>query len=297
MTQEDVAAFIERQLQVWPLAKKNYDALMKVRRRPLKINDLEGAVQWNPARIVSTGADISKEAVNSRRCFLCKENRPKEQMAVTILEGWELLVNPYPIFPVHFTIASTEHIPQGRLPEDIVAVAERLPGMAVFFNGANAGASAPDHLHLQAVLKDELPLLRMAEKYHPVSRPGLVSSEDFGIELPFRFFSGVVAPKNPGIPTLMAGLNLGGPSENGRLNDQRFLNAFFWISEEGILRFVSVPRTSHRPACYYSEDDTKKLVSPGCIDMAGIIITPLEEDFCSLTPEDAAVIYSEVAIK
>lgn len=293
---EDIATFIEEQLIDWPLAKRNYDALREAKRREETIGDFSVGVQWNPARIVSTGANVSRQAIDRRPCFLCRDNRPQEQQICNILPGWEMLVNPYPILPVHLTIVATEHMAQLRVPEDIVALAELLPGMAVFFNGAKAGASAPDHLHLQAVLKDELPLLRLVENEHPDTKPGIFTSGDFNVKPPYLVFSGVVSPGQEGLKTLLAGLRLGGLSRDGKLTDPELVNTFFWMSNSGMLRFVVVPRKSHRPACYYAEGDSRRLISPGCIDMAGLLIVPREEDFNRLTSDEIAQIFNEVAL-
>ena len=293
---ETIKTFIECQLADWPLARQNYDALSKVKRRQISIGNYTCGMQYNPARIVSTGAEVSKEALQKRCCFLCRDNRPKEQAIFPILDDWEMLVNPYPIFPVHLTIASSRHVPQSHVPDDIVAVAERLPGMAVFYNGAKAGASAPDHLHLQAVLKDELPLLREVEKLHPESSDGLMSSLQLSDMFPFMFFSGVVAPDQAGASTLLAGLMLGGLSGDGKFTDPSLVNVFFWIGDGGKLRFISVPRRAHRSECYNAEGDANRMVSPGCIDMAGVIITPREIDFMKLDSCEVSKIYSDVAI-
>lgn len=292
---EQIKDFIEEQLFSWPLAKKNYDALSDVRRRIIGLGDMETGIQWNPSRIVSTNAKTDAASIAARKCFLCGSNRPQEQIRDEIMKGWDLLVNPYPILPVHLTIASQEHKPQRRLPWDIVGIAESLPGMVVFFNGANAGASAPDHLHLQAVLKSELPLMNLVEKLHDSSSSEIVSSADLQGSFPFLFFSGIVAPDGRGENVLKTGLCVGGDSEGISFSDPGLVNAFFWIDgNTGRLRFVCVPRKAHRPRCFYSSGKDHHLISPGCIDMAGLIITPLEEDFCSLTEEDVAAVYSDV---
>lgn len=298
LNHEDLASFVEAQLEKWPLAKKNYDAFRDVRRREIDLNSFMVGIQFNPARILSTGASVDKASVSRRPCFLCKSNRPDEQISIDLLPGWQLLVNPYPILPMHFTVASVKHRDQDRLPDDIVTVAEKLPGMAVFFNGARAGASAPDHMHMQAVLKDELPLLRLVESRHFKSEHGVRMSSDIIPESPYLFFSGVVDPSaHDCMATLKAGLILGGPDSDGGFTDQSLVNTFFWIGEGGELRFLSVPRKAHRPACYFAEGKEKLLVSPGCIDMAGIIITPREEDFIKIESQDLLTIYSDVAIR
>lgn len=141
---EDINSFIELQLSQWYLAKNNYDNLIKVKRRYVKVCDVEIGIQWNPGRIVSTAAKVDKESIINRKCFLCKVNRDKHQLSIRMFDNWELLVNPYPIFPTHLTIASKDHAPQSRVPYDIVRFAENLPGLCVFFNGAKSG----EHRHL-----------------------------------------------------------------------------------------------------------------------------------------------------
>lgn len=296
LSHEDIKDFIEHQLTVWSLAKRNYDAIARIKRKNTKVDDLLVGIQWNPGRIGSTGAKIDVKTISERPCFLCRENRPQEQLIFPIAKGWEMLVNPFPIFPVHLTIVSETHRPQSSIPEDIVNMATELPGMAVFFNGAHAGASAPDHMHMQAVLKEEIPLITLTENYHSKSDFGIKLSSQFGLKLPFFFISGVVAPDESGMATLITGLKSGGLSDRGELTDSSLVNAFFWLDDSGILRFINIPRRSHRPSCYYLDGDNCRMVSPGSIDMGGIIIVPREQDFKSLTADEIRRIYSEVAI-
>lgn len=296
LSHDDIKDFIESQLAVWDLAKRNYDALAQVKRRNVVVDDIVVGIQWNPGRIGSTGAKIDVKSISERLCFLCRDNRPKEQLIFPIAMGWEMLVNPFPVFPVHLTIVSETHRPQSSVPEDIVNIATELPGMAVFFNGAHAGASAPDHMHMQAVLKEEIPLIALTERHHGNSDFGINLSSQFGLKLPFFFISGVVAPDESGLKTLVTGLNTGGLSNNGELNDPLLVNTFFWIDNSGLLRFIIIPRKAHRPSCYYLDGEKNRMVSPGSIDMGGIIIVPREKDFESLTSDEIRHIYSEVAI-
>lgn len=293
----NIDAMVEAQLAQWPEAKKNYDALMQARRKPLTLGSLDAAVQFNAGRIRSTAANVDKMAIAQRPCFLCKTNRPVEQIVHPILPGWEMLVNPYPIFPIHFTIVSERHEPQAQCPPEIVSIAEKLPGMAVFFNGAKAGASAPDHLHLQAVLKDELPLMRLVERLHSSDKSEMVESPDLAPDLPFYFISGIIRQDSKG-PVVMASAHMtGGPNANGELHDPELVNKFYWIDSDGAMRFVIVPRRAHRPACYFAEGEAQRLVSPGAIDMAGVMIVAREEDFNALDQASVAEIYSQVALK
>lgn len=293
---EDIKDFVEQQLAIWSLAGENYDALRRVRRRIVSIGDLTIGIQFNPARAISTGAAVDPVSIRKRKCFLCAGNRPEQQIKYPFLENWDLLVNPYPIFPIHLTIAHKQHIPQTSVPLDIMEMAIRLPGMTVFFNGAKAGASAPDHFHLQAVLKDEIPLIRIAETYHPYDCPGIMPSSKFGIDLPFFFLSGLIPPEGEdSVKILVSGLKTGGPSPDGTLSDTSLVNTFFWTDCNHRMRFIVIPRKAHRPECYYSPDNSNRMVSPGCIDMGGIIITPRESDFDCLSAEEIHKIYTDVA--
>lgn len=288
--------FIEQQLAVWPEAAMRYQQLGQTKRRRFKIGDFEGAFQFNPARIQSTGSKIDAASIASRPCFLCPKNRPEQQYSVPISDGWELLLNPFPIFPVHFTIASTRHIPQEKVPLEIGAIADRMPDLAIFFNGAKAGASAPDHLHMQAVLKYELPIIRLAEQYHPESALGVMRSDMFGLELPFIFLSAVISNDEDGAEDYMQLLAMTGADPLSGKPDKGLRNVICWRGESGLLRMIVIPRQSHRPSCY-GHGESNLLVSPGTIDMGGIVILPREEDFRNITEEDMRNIYSDVAIK
>ncbi len=283
--------FIDVQLADWPLARENYQALGKTERRSMQLGDLIVGIQHNPARIVSTGAKTDAKTLAERPCFLCKGNRPPQQVGVDIADGWELLLNPYPIFPTHFTIVSKGHQPQEGFPLDMITMAEKLPGHTIFFNGKRAGASCPDHLHCQAVKTIELPLMQLIEKKHNLDAGRIASDKSLGLDVPFGFISVIITP------------DLDGMSELASIEDtigkeyikEGKLNAFVWIDEKGLLRLCAVRRNMHRPSCYGTEE-SQHLISPGCIDMTGVLIAPLKKDYESLTEEDIRQIYSECGV-
>lgn len=286
--------FIETLLAEWPDARQRYHALGKTERRRFKIGDFEGAFQYNPARIVSTGAKTDSKSVAARPCFLCKENRPELQRVIPLNQDWEMTINPYPIFPVHFTIISTRHVPQSAPPLEMAAIAEQFPDLCIFFNGASGGASAPDHLHMQAVLKCELPLLKIAEKNHPSEMPGIMRSDMWGLDLPFVFLSAVITDDEEGGHDYMRMLALTGADQEGK-PDKGLRNVFCWKGEDGLIRMIVVPRKQHRPECY-GTGNGQLMVAPGAIDMAGIVILPRKEDFDAMTESKMKEIYSEVTI-
>ena len=284
--------FIEQQLAVWPEVRERYLALGKTERRRFRIGDLEGAFQYNPARRVSTAAATDPASVAARPCFLCAKNRPKEQMAIPLNADWEMLVNPYPIFPVHFTVISTAHRPQDAPPLEMAGMADHFPELCFFFNGARGGASAPDHLHLQAVLQSELPLLRIAEENHPADKPGIMRSDMWGLDLPFLFLSALITDDEEGGRDYLRMLALTGGDADGN-PDKGLRNVFCWKGADGLLRMIVVPRQKARPACY-GEGPGRMLVSPGAIDMTGVVILPRREDFDAITPGKMREIYAEM---
>ena len=311
-----IEEFVEEQLAVWPEAKQRYDALREVKQRRMALGELTVGVQFNPARAVSTAAPVDTASIKARPCFLCGDFRPEPQIGVPIAEGWTLLLNPFPIFPIHLTIASDSHRPQDGIPAEAAAFAEKLPGMTVFYNGARAGASAPDHMHLQAVLTAELPLMNLVMARHTHTMPPLTlfhPKGDSGInkggasinpggaeihtgfetkelDIPFPFFSAIITPDLEGMKTLVTVLGLTGTDKQTGKPDPGLVNAYFWTERPGgLLRIVVVPRSAHRPPSY-----PEPLVSPGAIDMAGVMITPRLKDFEVLSDADILDIYKSV---
>ena len=59
---------------------------------------------------------------------------------------------------------------------------------------------------------------------------------------------------------------------------------------------IVMPRAQHRPACYFANDVSQRLVSPGALDMAGLMVTPRECDFQGITADEAMALLREVAI-
>lgn len=264
MTSEEIKNFFDQQIQNWPLAAKNVKNLKQIQKKIFRIGDLSGFVQFNPARAVSTLAKTDKESLKNRECFLCKKNRPIEQKGIEILKDWELLVNPFPILPYHFTIVNKNHIPQELQFETGVELSKQLPGWVVFFNADGAGASAPDHIHFQAVPQNSLPLLVLLEE----------SGEDalINLDLPFKIINDPYLIKENKIPQ----------------------NVYFWTIN-GESKAVGIPRKAHRPKSYFLEPPFRRAVSPGAIDMAGVIVTPIEEDYQIISDQDILEIYREVA--
>lgn len=292
--QESIDAFYQTQFEAMPEMKGSYDALLEADRKSFPMGEVAVMVQHNPARERSTAAKVSAEEVAARPCFLCRKNRPEKQLAGEAIPDFEILINPFPILPVHFTIVSKEHTPQSAMPLEMIDFVSMMPLTVAFFNGAGAGASAPDHLHFQAVRKDELPLLAAVERLHTRQCGTMVKSTALG-DFPMSFLSFIVPPDFSGMQLMSILPTLGGIGDDEEKR-RGLVNTLVWIDSAGLLRVIIIPRKAHRPACYFDAGDNRMMVSPGALDMAGLIVTPRRVDFDRITPADIQQIYSETGL-
>ena len=281
--------FFKSQLQEWMTARENHEALTRVWWRELTSPKLPVPlrVQCNPARIVSTGASIDKASIAKRPCFLCAQNRPQEQRSACLNEDFEWLVNPYPILPHHYTIASKRHRPQHFLDAYdamIQATKELSEEHIVFYNGPKCGASAPDHLHLQAGIGEGIPLVEYAKTAD--------STESIQTISPFGYLAYLIsdAENTSTFQQLYSKL----PIPHGE--EEPYMNVVAYRKGEKVFLIV-IPRRAHRPRCYSVEGEGKYLISPGALDMCGLIITPRQEDYERLTAHKATEILCEVGVR
>jgi ATP adenylyltransferase/5',5'''-P-1,P-4-tetraphosphate phosphorylase II len=160
LTSQEAKKLLQSQLKDWELARTNYEALKNVKTREFRFDGFTIRVQFNPARIRSSAAKVDAKSIQERKCFLCPDNLPKEQEGIPFDNAYQALVNPFPIFPEHFTIPTYEHTCQRILNryEDMLGLAESLDRYTIFYNGPECGASAPDHAHFQAGIKGFLPI-------------------------------------------------------------------------------------------------------------------------------------------
>lgn len=298
MSQSSLLRFFHRQLQTWDEVRQRYRDLKCVETRELIGDTLTMQVQWNPARMRSTGAKIDAKSIAERPCFLCAKNRPQQQMHRTIDGRYELLVNPFPILPVHFTLPTLRHQPQRILPMigDMLSLAWKHTDLTLLYNGAHCGASAPDHAHLQAVSTGMLPLQRAWQRLSRNLVEIIRQDEEEGIWqiVDYPAAAWVIRSRHVehGGQLFKRLYHCLPPSED---QTEPMMNVIAWNNGDELLTVV-LPRRKHRPDCYTAEGDAQYIISPGAVDMGGLIITPREEDFRRLTPEIVNDIYREVSL-
>src|SRR5215471_16854380 len=316
---EKVDSLIRYQTTTWPMLRAGYHALEEIKTRRLENPDSPGSfviVQHNPARIRSTAARVDQASIQSRKCFLCPENLPTEEIGLEYGEEFIIACNPYPVLDRHLSIIHRRHIEQKITGHEatLLTLARDLgPGYMVLYNGPRCGASAPDHLHLQACSSGLLPIEASLGRLKPIDRraaapdpyQGLALGilEDFGRNV--VVVRGRAANEVSGtITRLLANFERATADARAAANpvDENSANAeaepminIISTHRDGLWTVYMFPRARHRPACFFAEGDDRITVSPGAIDMGGVLVVPREEDFAKISIEQAFAIFSEVS--
>jgi hypothetical protein len=287
------------QIREWPDLRSGHDSLDRALQRWLACDGFSVLLQHNPGRIKSTMAGPAAGSPERRPCFLCEEHLPAAQKAVLYREKYLILCNPRPVLSPHFTVAHTGHRTQA-LSEEIDVfmrlMADLGPNWTVLYNGPRCGASAPDHLHFQAVPFGLMPIereiheqgrLRFGCSIRGIALYGgmkwgrtvlvLRGREAEALAFVFRCF--LISLRQ----TLMS--------------DQEPMINVAGSYDRGIWQILVFPRRKHRPDAFFRKDSAQVVVSPGIVEMAGIVVTPLERDFERLDAAAVEGIYNEVSLE
>lgn len=274
--QKKIEQLFSTQREEWTLLDNNCSEMENIQLKHLSWgNDAEVVLQYNPSRITSAAAKVDKKSIEQRKCFLCANNRPNEQQGISFLDKYMILCNPYPILQNHLTIPLHTHVPQliGKKMIDMLSLTELLPNYIVFYNGPKCGASAPDHFHFQAGLKTDI----------------LMSHEN-PLRSCLRIESETKEDADEQFYDVYNYLKTHQPNE-----DEPMMNIISFMENENYIIHI-FPRKLHRPWQYSAKGNAQLLVSPGAIDMAGMLITPRKEDFDKIDRNDIEDIYAQVSM-
>ena len=288
---------LAHQRDAWPACSKGFAALEQAEVRTLNVSGLSARLQWNPQRIVSTAAKVDAASIQARRCFLCVEHLPVEQQGILYDNDYLILCNPSPIFPAHYTITHVEHRPQRILDgiDTFIAVSGDMgDGYVTFYNGPKCGASAPDHLHFQAVSGGFIPA--EANVKEAAKKDRLTERNGVSIwKIPFYGRTHcVLTGTDPGALAGVFADVLGAWARIVGTDEEPMLNLLSIVdgNARSLLLFL---RSKHRPDDYFKEAEDQVLVSPASVDMGGHIVTPVEKDFHSIDGPYIERMYTEVS--
>jgi hypothetical protein len=320
---KNISEFFKAQMGEWELAAGNFRQLENVKTRHLLFGGFEVLVQFNPERLKSTAAKTDSDSIQARPCFLCEKNRPPQQREMPFDDQFTVLVNPYPIFRRHLTIVSRNHVEQRIMNSfgSMLSIAGALPDYVVFYNGPQCGASAPDHLHFQAVSRGYMPLEKDYESQQFTHR--ILSGPGYGILNWTGYLRGIITLEGrekktleslfesvyeslqpgpvsqPGTepepePGTVSQPEPGGQSRNSEA--EPMMNILVYRTGETLTVHI-FPRKQHRPRQFYASGRDKITISPASVDLGGLVITPREEDFHKVTENDIADIFRQVCLQ
>lgn len=305
----DIDAFLNSELSAWPMADENFkrirDSLTDGNRTVIS----DGDSAWQTVKLfvnhrrASITAKTDAASIAARRCFLCSTNRPGFQSSKR-WRDYEILINPYPLASTHLTIPSISHCPQsieGRIP-DMAELAVELEGMCVFYNGPRCGASAPDHLHFQAVSREAVTnFFNNVLPKEEIVNPSAHATDDGEAKLysctasPFPFFI-IEAQDAVKLETMIMKIVSALKAIRPESGEEPMMNiAMRYDSTSRLITTFVIPRAKHRPECY-GQEDGQMLVSPATIEMLGTIVCSRRDDFDRLNLTEANRILSEVGL-
>jgi hypothetical protein len=290
---------LSEQKKTWPGLREGYESLKDVRERDVHCAKFSVRLQHNPGRIKNTLAGVTGEKGSDRRCFLCPDNLPEGQKGILYRNEFLILCNPRPVLSSHLTVSHLSHRVQaiaGHIETFLRLAADLGSGWTVLYNGPKCGASAPDHLHFQAVPSGQMPVekeIRGQRRLTLMTRDGGVLTyrvRDLGRE---------VVLLEGDDPRAVAGAFKGllNALQKVLVIDEEPMINIAGFSGEGRWRFLIFPRRKHRPAAFFKVGDGRVVVSPGVIDMGGLLVTPVEKDFHRIDATSVEGIYGEVSLE
>lgn len=291
-------ALFLQQTNIWKLAKQNYLELGSIKKKIFDFDGFEIVVQFNPGRIISSSAKVDVKSIKERACFLCTSNLPKEQKGIICNNNYILLLNPFPIFEEHFTIPQLEHKPQEIYSnfEDMLNISKELSdGYSIFYNGPKCGASAPDHMHFQASLKDKMPVEKELEYIYENSTE-LLSNEKIRVVAVTNYIRNLFVIESDDKIAIHKEFQklYNAIKEKTSSDEEPLMNITATYSDKW--RIFIFPRKAHRPTQFFAEGNDKILLSPAAVDFGGLLITPREEDFEKISKKDIIDIFKQTSI-
>ena len=290
---------LSEQKKAWQDLREGYELLKDVKERDLPCKGFSVRLQYNPGRIKSSMADVGEKNVRERRCFLCLDHLPEGQKEILYRSDYLILCNPMPVFSSHFTVSHLDHRRQAiaeHIDTFLQLMADFGSGWTVLYNGPTCGASAPDHLHFQAAPSGQMPI----EKEIRGEKRLTLMTQVYGILLYQVRDLGREVIILEGDEPMAVGSALKGflkALKKVLLIDEEPMVNIAGFYKERKWHLVIFPRRKHRPDAFFRKGDDRVVVSPGVIDMEGVLITPVEKDFERLDAASVEDLYKEVSLE
>lgn len=284
-----ISTFFQEQWQIWPELEKLHKSLT-----------IDKAVNFEVKHLpfwVYTLSHRKNSAIGGYRKILA--GSPLEpahllpkQTYFPFLDGFNFMVNPFPIFNEHAIVCSAELRPQkvyGHLNQ-MLAIQSRIgPSYCVLYNGTASGASIPEHWHVHILPKnlflhwENSPFLKQDKSLHFFD-DGLRR----GLRLQLKGNDKVAQQRINSLTNVLSEV----------LNfDESLINVFILkrsLETTDILIFL---RKAHRHRYFPNTIDEKGiLISPGVVDVLGHIVCSREDDLKTLTSTALEHIFEDIFI-
>lgn len=314
---EQITEMFSRELELRGRAFVNYGALDQVEVKDMTIDGFPAKLFFNPARVRSVMADVSPEALQKRACFLCPDGLEPLQLT-TVWDSptgqtYFIRVNPFPIFNHHFTISSAIHERQTFAPhmESMLHLAQAMPEMSIFYNGPMCGASAPDHMHFQAVPRHSMPI----EDHFDTNYANAVLVQESDLQSHLAALEKVLSMASIPENASQTGSLTAGASRTEEWEPR--WNIISWYEPthtdgvppmgrpDGLLdaslldigkyNTIVFFRRESRPQIFFAPENERILFSPGTVEMGGIGIVANRESFDRIKPKVLRSMIQEVS--
>ena len=302
---KEITEMFSRELELRGRAFVNYGALDQVEVKDMTIDGFPAKLFFNPARVRSVMADVSPEALKKRACFLCPDGLEPLQLT-TVWDSptgqtYFIRVNPFPIFNHHFTISSAIHERQTFAPhmESMLHLAQAMPEMSIFYNGPMCGASAPDHMHFQAVPRHSMPI----EDHFDTNYVNAVLVQESDLQSHLAALEKVLSMASIPENASQTGSLTAGATRTEEWEPRWNIISWYEPASSPNSLIASSPkfntivffRRESRPQCFFAPENERILFSPGTVEMGGIGIVANRESFDRITPEVLRSMIQEVA--
>jgi ribosomal protein S18 acetylase RimI-like enzyme len=291
-------ALLSEQRNTWLDLQEGYESFQNIRSRDVLCRGFSVCLQYNPGRIKNSLAVVDEKNANERPCFLCLNHLPEGQKGILYQSDYLILCNPRPVFSSHLTVSHLDHRFQAigeHIDTFLHLMADFGSGWTVLYNGPKCGASAPDHLHFQVAPSGKMPIekeireekrLILMKKFDHVL---LYCLRDLGREVI------LLKGNEPMALERVFKVFLNALKKALLIDEEPMINIAGFYKEGGWL-LVIFPRQKHRPDAFFREGDARVVVSPGVIDMGGLLITPIEKDFEKLNAASIESLFAEVSL-
>ena len=302
---KEISEMFSRELELRGRAFVNYGALAQVEVKDMTIDGFPAKLFFNPARVRSVMADVSPEALQKRACFLCPDGLEPLQLTTVwnspTGQTYFIRVNPFPIFNHHFTISSSIHERQTFAPhmESMMHLAQAMPEMSIFYNGPMCGASAPDHMHFQAVPRHSMPI----EDHFDTNYANAVLVQESDLQSHLTALEKVLSMASIPENASQTGSLTAGASHTEEWEPRWNIISWYEPASSPNSLIASSPkfntiiffRRESRPQCFFAPENERILFSPGTVEMGGVGIVANRESFDRITPEVLRSMIQEVA--